>query len=345
MRPDSPDDDPANEEPDTGRSVSRRQVLAGAAAATGIASAATVNRFLLGYGTLSGTNVTEQSLSDLASAPFAAGTRTVSVPGGQLELTGDRLTLVGTDSAACHLPETTPERGAELAAQVDIDPEPVRQVVADVRSVRRGNVRFAPVRFDEFSDAVARGRPRPATTGLLRSPRAVVAPADVWAFVGEPTTAPTDLLRRLAERFHETTAYDLTRFAGNVVENRLPGGNPRRPLSESSFSTLRTDDADGLLCWDYTRRGVEAIHAVPALDGRPAAAATPARDDRHGHVFMALAAVTRRGDGVPAVVVTFVEFVHSALYGDVGLRGALGADLNAYDELHRVTSLPWWNGA
>lgn len=338
------DSDSSEREFVDGTCVSRRRLLGGVGAAVGLAGAAATDRLLLGYGSLSGTNITEQSVSDLMTAPFGTGTRETAVPGGRLQLSGDHLVLVGTDGERRRLSSPTPRTAAAAAERLGIDPSPVRDAVEDVGAIRRGEARFHPVRFDQFSRAVGRERPRPVTTGLLRAPHASADPDDVWGFLGGRVDSPTELLRRLTERFRETTAYDLGRFAGNAVENRLPGDHPRRPLEASSFSALESDAVDGLLCWDYTRRAAEAVHAVPVADGAPAAAAAPARDHRHGHVFLALAAVSRgRGAPGPTVVVTFVEFVHPVLYDDLGLRGALGSGLNAYDRLHRVSRLPWWD--
>ncbi|WP_276260523.1 hypothetical protein [Haloglomus litoreum] len=317
------------------------------AAVVGVGAAKALDNVVVGYGVVTGTNLTEQSMASLVSAPFAWNDRWVEVPGGRIELSngGERLSLRGAGSRSFIVGETTPERAREAAAAVGVDPDAAEQAVADIRAFREGAVRYEPLPFDEFGAAAAEGTARPATTGLMRAILREVDPAAVAAFVGVHPSEPVALAPALAEAFREHTYYDLPRYAaGSVEDNVIMGAADLRRYFESptSFEALASGETSGMFCYEFTFRSVQAFHAQPALDQSPPVAACKVFDERHKHVYTALATVTRR-DGDLVVPMTFVDYTHTTLYDDLNLRGVMGEGLNGYTSRHRATELRWWS--
>jgi hypothetical protein len=125
--------------PDDG--IGRRAWLKRAGAATlGVGAAVTVNNVAVGYGVVTGTNITEQSIADIASDPFLESVRRVPVPGGRLRIDrdGERLVVHGADDDGRRLAlaETTPGRAREAAAVVGADPAAVERAVTGLMRAR-----------------------------------------------------------------------------------------------------------------------------------------------------------------------------------------------------------------
>jgi hypothetical protein len=318
------------------------------AGAVGLGAAKAVDNVVVGYGVLTGTNLTEQSMASLASAPFAWNDRAVAVPGGRIGLTdgGTEMTLRGSGSRSVPVAETTPAEARDAAAAVAVDPDAAAQAVADIRAFRDGSVRYEPVPFEAFEAAATDGSTRPATTGLMRPILRETDPGTVTEFVGVDPADPVAFAPALAEAFREHTYYDLPRYAaGSVEDNVIMGAADLRQFFESptSFEALASGEASGLFCYEFTFRSVQGFHAPPALAQDPPVAACKVFDRRHKHVYTALATVTRR-DGDLVVPMTFVDYTHTTLYDDLNLRGVLGEGLNGYTSRHRATRLRWWAG-
>jgi hypothetical protein len=318
------------------------------AAAVGVGAAKAVDNVVIGYGPLTGTNLTEQSMAALAPAPFAWNNRQVAVPGGRIELTerGERVTLRGSEQRSFRLADASPGDARSAAAAAGVDPGSTEAAVEDLLAFRDGSVRYEPVPFAEFEAAVAAGTPRPATTGLMRAILRETDPDPVAAFVGTSPVDPIAFAPALAEAFREHTYYDLPRYAaGSVEDNVIMGAADLRQFFESptSFEALASGEASGLFCYEFTFRSVQGFHAPPALGQDPPVAACKVFDERHKHVYTALATVTRR-DGDLVVPMTFVDYTHTTLYDDLNLRSVLGEGLNGYNTRHRATELRWWNG-
>jgi hypothetical protein len=335
--------------PATERSVGRRTWLKRlGVAAVGLGAAKAADNVVVGYGVLTGTNLTEQSMASLVSAPFAWNDREAAVPGGRLELTdgGDRLTVAGSGRRSFAVADTAPDEAREAASAVGVDPDAAVAAVADLRAFRDGAVRYEPVPFGSFADAVAEGSVRRATTGLLRPILRGTDPAVVADLVGTHPSDPVAFAPALATAFREHTYYDVPRYAvGAVEDNVLLGAVDLRRFFESptSFEALASGENSGLFCYEFTFRSVQGFHAPSTRVQDPPVAAGKVSDTRHKHVYTALATVTRR-DGDLVVPMTFLDYTHTTLYDDLNLRGVLGEGLNGYTSRHRATGMRWWSG-
>jgi hypothetical protein len=334
--------------PATEETLGRRGWLKRAGAATaGIGAAVAANNVVLGYGVVTGTNLTEQSIADIASDPFLEGDRRVSVPGGHLAIPrgGEELVVGGSEETRrLDLDTTTPDRGREAATAVDADPDVVERAVTDVLALRRGDVRWEPVQFDSFRETVAHGTPRPLVTGLMRARHTDGDPGTVADFTGVPATDPVDTAYALAEAFRETTYYDIPRYvAGSIQFNVLMDTVELRPYlrSDTSFEALAEGRTRGMFCQELAQRSIEAFHAPSVFAQSPPVAATVAYDPRHRHNYTALASFTRR-DGRLVAPIAFLDYTHSTLYDDLNLRGVLGEGLEGYNSRHRARELTWW---
>jgi hypothetical protein len=330
--------------------IGRRAWLKRAGAATlGVSAAVTTNNVAVGYGVVTGTNITEQSIGDIASDPFLESVRRVPIPGGRLRIdhAGERLVVYGEDGAdgrRLALADTTPGQAREAAAAVGADPATVERAVTDVLALRAGEVRWKPVQFDAFRETVSKGEPRPAVTGLMRARYNDAAPETVADFTGVPATDPVATAHALAEGFRETTYYDIPRYlAGAIQFNVLMNTVELRPYlrSDTSFEALAEGRTRGMFCQELTHRSIEAFHAPNVYAQSPSVASVVAYDPRHRHNYTALASFTRR-DGDLVAPIAFLDYTHSTLYDDLGLRGVLGEGLEAYNSRHRAKELTWW---
>lgn len=327
--------------------LGRRAWLKRAGAATaGVGAAVAGNNVVLGYGVVSGTNLTEQSIGDIASEPFLELPREAPVPGGRLRIDrgGDRLSVRGDGVRRLPLAETTPALAREAAAAVAVDPDTVETAVADVLALRRGDVRWEPVEFDAFRGTVAEGTPRPVATGLLRAGYTDGDPETVAAFTGADPTDPVATAYALAGAFRETTYYDVPRYVAGAIQFNvlLDTVEIRKYLrSDTSFEALVEGRTDGMFCQELTHRSIEAFHAPSVLAQSPPVASVIAFDPRHRHNYTAVASVTRR-DGELVAPIAFLDYTHSTLYDDLNLRGVLGEGLEAYNSRHRARELAWW---
>lgn len=333
--------------PATEETVGRRAWLKRAGAATAaVGAAVAANNVVLGYGTVTGTNLTEQSMDSIAAQPFLESDRQAPVPGGRLEIDhrGDRLTVRGDGYRRLSLAETTPEAAREAAAAVGVDPETTVEAVADVLAIKADEMRWKPVTFDAFRETVEQGSPRPVATGLLRARYTDADPETVADFTGADPTDPVATAYALAEAFRETTYYDIPRYvAGSIQYNVLLNQVKLRPYlrSDTSFEALAEGRTRGMFCQELTHRSIEAFHAPSVLEQSPPVASVVAYDPRHRHNYTALATVTRR-DGELVVPIAFLDYTHSTLYDDLNLRGVMGEGLEAYNSRHRARELTWW---
>jgi hypothetical protein len=317
-------------------------------AALGVGTLKALDNVVVGYGVVTGTNLTEQTIGDYAGAPFRWSDRAAPVPGGRVEMPHDRdqLVLRGAGERTVQVAEATPAEARKAAAAVAIDPGAVEELLADIHALRRGDARYEGVSFTDFGEAVDKGTVRSATTALLRPYFLDTDPETVASFTGVHPREPVEMAPALAEAFREETYYDLPRYAaGSVEDNVIMGTADLRQYFESptSFEALAEGRTQGMFCYEFTFRSAAAFHAAPVTEQSPPVAASKAVDDRHKHVYTALATVTRQ-DGEVVVPTTFVDYTHTTLYDDLKLRGVLGEGLDGYTSRHRITGLPWWDG-
>ncbi|MFC7046272.1 hypothetical protein ACFQH6_13405 [Halobacteriaceae archaeon GCM10025711] len=301
-----------------------------------------VDNVLIGYDE----NLLNQDLDSLARERFGATERWERQVGDHtLDRDGDRLRVLdaaGETSATLSLSSATTAEAAAVDDELGLAGGPVEQIVADIGALRSGDYVFAFSRLDPFFERVHTADARGFTTDLVRSGWAT-APDTVREFTGAAPDEPRAVVQGLMEAFNEHTDYDVPRYlAGSITDNVLFGTVPLRKYFRAnvSFPALLDDRHAGMFCYEFTYRSMEALHAVPAFDQRTPVVAGRVHDERHKHVYTAIASVVRE-DGDLVVPVTFVDYTHTTLYDDFNLTPVLGTGLEAYGDRHRATAIYW----
>lgn len=334
--------------------VDRRRLLAGTAgAAAGIGGFRAVDNVLLGFGDVVGTNLVEQDLAPIVRRRFAPSPFEASVDGTPIRYADGRIAVGPADAPTTTLSVATASPGA--AATVDarhgLDGATER-LVRDLGAVDRGDVAFTFHGVDGFFDRLDGADTRPLTVGALRGHRFDgVEPTAVRELAGVDPAEPAALVEGLAAGFRRETRYDVPRYvAGSVEDNLLMGaGDLRGPLeAPTAFDAILGEGTTGMFCYDFAYRAIEAFHAAPPREQSPPVMGAVVTDARHKHVYTGLASVVRRhgareGSGGAALEIpmTFVDYTHSTLYDDLGLRGVLGEGVEAYGDRHRTTGVYW----
>lgn len=328
------------------RTVGRRgalKALTGGGLALGGAKA--VDNVLLGYGVVMGTNLVEQDLAGLVGARFGPSQYSAAIGDVRIGYRNDRLSL-RADSRAESLPvtPTAVDRAEALDGEFNLGGR-FASLAADLVAVEAGDYRFEFATVGDFFDRVgAADQVRPETVGALRGSRFEPADRDVVSeFIGADAADVDAVVYGLASGFREHTNYDFARYAaGSVEDNLLFGaGDLRGPLrSPTSFEAILAGRNEGLFCYDFAYRSIEALHATPASEQTHPVAGVVVTDARHKHVYTGVATALRV-DGELVVPVTFVDYMHATQYDDLHLRGVLGEGLNAYDDRHRTTDVYW----
>lgn len=335
----------------TGGTIGRRRFLRGAGgAAVALGGVRTADNVVLGYGRVTGTNLTRQDPEAVAADGLLAGRRTTRALGHSFGYERGRLTVSagGETRATVSIDGTTPAAAAGLDEELGLADSgaagPVERTVRDLAAARAGRVRFAFEPYPAFFDRVRAAEARLITTGLLRGGSRGVSPELIAAFTGADPTDPRAVLEGLRGAFREEATYDVPRYvAGGIYFNLLFGTvDVREPFrSPVDFESLRESPGEtGMFCFELTRRSIEALHAVDAAAQRTPVAAAPARDPRHRHVYTAVASAVREA-GALAVPVTFVDYTPTTLYDDAGLGDRLGDGLNAFNTAHRAATIRW----
>jgi len=299
---------------------------------------------LVGYGPLVGENLHTQSLASLASEGLFAGERTVRADGHRLSLVKGGLSVFDGEErrARIGVTETTPAEAAELDAELGLDSGPLEQVVRDLQELTAGST-FA---FGDVGETFERARaaePRPYTTGLLRGGSLGVPATLVGEFAEVDPTDPEAVIRGLVSACREKTDYDVPRYLAGAVQFNVAMDTValREPFADDvGWDALTDGETTGLFCNEYAKRSVEALHAADPRVQTPPTAGALVYDTRHRHVYTLASSVVREG-GELVVPTTFVDYMHSTLYDDVGLTGVLGEGLEAYDRRHRATEIGW----
>lgn len=325
--------------------LTRRQALRAAVGGGVVLGAAkAVDNVLVGYGELVGTNLVEQAdsgaLASLAGDGFRpAGGFRASVAGDLMTVRGDGVNVHSDDELVAQ--RSLARLRGDWAAGLGLPPS-LSGLAADLGAVARDEHTYEFHRFDGFFDRVEGATPRPLAVGSMRRwPGA--APAPVGTFTDADPASPRAVLQGLVGGFRDRTYYDAPRYvAGSIQDNVIFGAvDLRAPFRGSNdFEALASPGKTGLFCYEFTHRSIEALHAVPAAEQIVPVVAGRVWDKRHKHVYTAVASVVR-DDGELVVPMTFVDYTHTTLYDDVGLRGLLGEGLEAYDSRHRATVVHW----
>ena len=304
-----------------------------------------VDNVLLGYGTLLGTNLVDQAasgaLARIADADLRPGRGTrYGLEGAAVTLRGDAVQVEASEVGDVLRPAAGLDAG--WAADAGL-PGPLAGLVADLGALAREEHTFEFYGVDGFFDRVAGATHRPLATDAIRRWPAT-EPALVGEFVEADPAEPRSVLSGLVDGCRTHTHYDASRYvAGSIQDNVIFGAaDLRAPFQDpvDFGSLLASDDKVGLFCYEFTHRSLEALHAVPAMEQTVPVAGARVWDQRHKHVYTAVASVVR-DDGDLVVPMTFVDYTHTTLYHDARLRGLLGEGFEAFNPRHRATVVHW----
>lgn len=325
--------------------VSRRQALRGlVGGGTTVGAAMAIDNVLVGYGTLVGTNLVEQAASGALASLFDEGLR----PRRRTRTSVGRYTVTAL-LGALRLEEGDTELDVRPLEAATEDwaadhglPAELQALVGDLGAIAREEHTFEFHETGSFFDRVAGAQTRPLAVGAHRRWPAT-EPRYVEAFTDTDPADPRAVLEGLVSGFREHTYYDAPRYvAGSVQDNVIFGAvDLRAPFRNPvDFEALVADGETGLFCYEFTHRSLEALHAVSPLAQTAPVLGARVWDQRHKHVYTAVASIIREDDGL-VVPVTFVDYTHTTLYDDFNLRGLLGEGFEAYNERHRASVVHW----
>lgn len=322
--------------------MNRRRFLAMAGGGIGaVAGGVAVDNVLLGYGTVSGTNLHEQDLAakvDERLGPVEG--RVLDVAGASVELATDGV-AVGEDTLSW---EASSEDVDRVERDHGLPRGALAELVADVPDLWTGAHSVAARSVEGFFDRAADAETSAHTVAALRGPRiSEVEPAVVERFAGVDPSDPREIADGLVDGFREHTFYDAPRYAAGAIEdNVLRRRVDLRDAFESptDFRAMLAGENSGSFCYDFVFRSMEAFHAVPAPDQTVPVVAAYVRDARHKHAYTGLATVLRDDDG-PTLLVTFLDYTPTTTAHSFGLTRTVGDDPDAYTERHRATDVYW----
>lgn len=302
---------------------------------------------LTGFGVVSGTNVTEQSIASYARRRLDPSAFEVALGGYLVGFDGETVALRthgGDPATTIPVVDVDPEAVAARAEPYGLG-GPVGDLAADLEALAAGDVTFEVSSYESFFDRVDGADARPLTIAALRG-RGFRRP-DLGAlrgFTGVEPQQTRDLVTGLADGFAQHTHFDTERYvAGNVQDHLLRGAvDLRGRLREPTTFEAIHEGSTGLYCWEYALRSVEAFHAVDPHRQSTPVFGVIVGDDRHNHAYSGLASVIRE-DGEVRIPMTFLDYSHSTLYDTYHLDVLLGPGVDAYNGGHRVTSIHYQN--
>ncbi|WP_152040856.1 hypothetical protein [Salinigranum salinum] len=339
------DDDESGGSPGTTHGWSRRRVLGLIGGSVFGAGAARVVYELLGFGTVTGTNLTEQELGPIARrhlepSPFALtfSDRRLVFDGTSVGVetgTGDRI-------AGRPVPDTTREATASVGAPTDPEAR-LGRLATDLGAIEAGRYTFEFTTNDVFFDRLRDAQTRPVTVAALRSDRFRRPSREtVRRFAGVAPRDPAALVAGLAEGFRRRTHFDTPRYVAGNVQDHLLGDavSLRQHVRGGTEFEGIVEGSTGLYCYEYTLRSIEAFHAVAPHQQVTPVFGAYVSDRRHNHAFTGLASVVRE-NGSLRIPMTFLDYSHSTMYDTYHLRGVFGDGVDAYDERHRASRISY----
>lgn len=300
-----------------------------------------MDNVLLGYGTVSGTNVTEQDLDSTANEHLGpADGRTLEFDGTRVEIHPDGLSA-GDDRLSWSAAADDVER---VERDHGIRDGALAQLVADVPTIREEAHTVESLEAGAFFERAAGAETRPATVEALRAPQIRdVSPAIVEAFAGVDPADTRAVAYGLVDAFREHTFYDAPRYVAGAIEDNVLRRTVdlRGPFdSPTGFETMLEEENAGFFCYDFAYRSMEAFHAVPASDQTIPVLAAYVRDTRHKHAYTGLATVIRDA-GELTLLLTFLDYTPTTSAHSFGVTRVVGDDPNAYTTGHRATDIVW----
>ncbi|GGL67789.1 hypothetical protein [Halocalculus aciditolerans] len=341
------DGNPDESTPERGVDRGRRRFLRLAGGGALGLGGARVGYEVTGYGRVFGTNLPEQDLAPLAARRLDTHPFDLTAAGTRLRFDGDAVTLHAADGdrrTTVPVADATPDEAADAGAAYGVS-SPLRALSADLDALDAGDVAFEFLDTRAFFDRLADARTRPFTVATLRGEHYRQPSATtVRAFTGRDPRDPEALVDGLADGFREHSHFDVTRYVVGLLQDYLLFDTvPLRAYDAEStaFHTL-LDGSTGLYCWEYTVRAIEAFHVAPPHRQTAPVLGAIVRDDRHNHMYAALASAVR-ADGGLVVPMTFLDYSHSTMYDTYRLRWAFGDGVDAYDDQHRASAIHYSN--
>jgi hypothetical protein len=322
--------------------MNRRNALKYLSGGVLAASAARVGYEVTGYGTVSGTNLTEQELEPLARETLRATEFDLPVQDGHLRFDGQMLAYAhgGQTQTSVEVQETTPDAAAETGDEYGVA-APFRELTADIDALAAGEVRFEFSSNEAFFERIDEATPRPFTVAALRGDRfGDPDPETLQEFAGCGPEDPAALVEGLATGFRDNAHFDVERWIVFNVEDHvlLNTLQIKEYVSEQTGFEELVEGSTGLYCWEYARRSLAAFHAAHPHNQSPPVFGAVVTDDRHNHMFTGIASAVRDG-GDLVLPMTFVDYSHSTMYDSYGLQWALGSGVDAYSTQHRATEI------
>ena len=315
--------------------------LAGGGAAALVGGVA-VDNVMLGYGTVSGTNLTEQDVGAKANERLGpVEGRTLQLDGTTVGIHDDRLD-VGDDSLSWAADADDIE---QVEQDHDIEFGTLVELVDDIPTLWAENHVVEPVKAKAFFDRAAKAETRSVTVEALRGPLIRDVSAEiVEEFSGVDPANPRKLAYGFVDAFREHTFYDAPRYVAGAIEDNVLRKTVelREPFDQpTDFETLLEGENSGFFCYDFVYRSLEAFHAVPAADQTIPVVGAYVRDSRHKHAYTGLATVTRENDGQLTLLLTFLDYTPTTTAHSFGVTRLIGDDPNAYTDGHRTTDMFW----
>lgn len=328
------------------KQFTRRQLLAGGG--VGVASvgtAKTADNILIGYGHLSGTNLTQQNLVPIANAGFSPASFEIQRDDIAFIFDGAKIRLIGTDYDET-LSATEGDTGAarEMDRHNSFSGTPVLELVEDLTAFVDGKFEFEFFSVPEFFSRVSEGTTRPYTALAFRgSSRSTPHHTVIREFAAVEPTAVKELIDGLADGFRHYTRYNAERYIARSIQSNLLFNTVSldSPFThQTAFEEIMDDPKTPFLCWDFTERSIEAFHAVSPVRQDVPIIAGRVDDARHGHVYTALATVLRQ-DSSLRIPVTFLDYRNAILFDSGPLSLVFDPDVGAFDARHRATRIRW----
>lgn len=327
------------------RDLTRRQMLTllgGGGVVLGGGKAA--DNVLLGYGVVVGTNLRDQNLAAVAGERLGPSSFETTVSGRRIRLREREIRVRDGNGWRAVPLSASPSEAANADAELELDGQPLEQLVRDIAAVKEGEFRFEFVEYEDFFRRARTAEPRPFTVEALRGDRFQrVDPATIESFAGATPKRPKAVIEGLVRGFRDHTYYDIPRYlAGSVEDNVLFGTVDLRKYfkTPTEYDAIESGETAGMFCYEFTWRSIEALHAAPARRQRTPVMGAMVYDERHKHVYTGVASALRE-NGELVVLMTFVDYTHTTLYDDLHLRWLLGEGLAAYDRRHRATEIYW----
>jgi hypothetical protein len=322
--------------------ITRRRMLLGGGASLGaLGGGKALYNTTLGYGQFGmGTNLLDQDLPSVVTE-YLELEYDETIDGVRVRSTDAELSVDGSERLT--VGEDDPEDAAAVDSEFGLGGR-LRELFVDLAAFRAGEYAFEFHQPEAFFDRLEGADPRSGIVAAIRDRRdRTVDPETVGTFAGVDPAETAALVEGLVEGFRKHTRYDVPRYiAGSIEDNVLLGTVDLRQYFEAdvSFEALLEADTTGIFCWELVYRSIEALQAVAPDRQSVPVAACYVSDRRHKHAFTGLLAAVRE-NGELRLPMTFVDYTHTTMYDDFGVRGLLGEGLAAYGDGHRADEIYW----